>query len=189
MTKSTATQLERKMDHPCSETENGGALAERISISNLARSYTGMLGRGSFMEVATSIVDPKNLQTKSGLQEEEILVAAHNSFAEFVHLMRPRDPLEKLTLEQLMLHHARVVRLSQQACRQSDPEPAKLFHDACDGASGSFRRLLTAFNENRRPRQQAAIAIDQANVANQQVVQNVTPNQEENRRTNKDPKK
>jgi hypothetical protein len=171
MTKSTATQLERKMDRPSSETENGGALAERISISKLARSYTGMLGRGSFMEVATSIVDPKNLQTKSGLQEEEILRAAHDSFAEFVYLMRPRDPLEKLTLEQLMLHHARVVRLSQEARRQSVPKLAKLFHEACDGASGAFRRLMIAFNENRKPpRQQAAIAIDQANVANQQVV-------------------
>ena len=188
ITKCTATQLERKMPSTSSETENGGALADRNWNSKLAQSYTGMLSRGSFMEIATGIVDPKNLQAKTGLQEDEILVAAHNSFAEFVHLMRPRDPLEKVTLEQLMLHHARVVRLSQQACRQTDPEPAKLFHEACDGASGSFRRLVSAFNENRRPRQKAAIAIDQANVANQQVVQNVTPHQGKKRQTNKDSK-
>jgi len=84
MTKSTATQLERKMPPTSSETQNGGALAERNWNSKLAQSYTGMLSRGSFMEIAASIVDPKNLQTKSGLQEEEILVAAHNSIAEFV---------------------------------------------------------------------------------------------------------
>lgn len=115
-----------------------------------------------------------------------VLAAARDSIAEFVHKMRPRDPLEKITLEQLIVNHARVLRLSQQACSQTDPEPAKLFHEACDGASGSFRRLMTAFNENRRPQQKAAIAIDQANVANQQVVQNLKPHRRKKRQTNKD---
>jgi len=190
ITKCTATQLERNLHPNSSGTENRGALATRDTISKLGQSYAAMLGVASYFVVAGGIVDPKIVQDDLGLQEKEVLAAARDSVAEFVHKMRPRDPLEKITLEQLIVNHARVLRLSQQACNQTDPESAKLFHEACDGASGSFRRLTTAFNENRKPpRQKASIAIDQANVANQQVVQNVTPNQEENRQTNKDPKK
>ena len=190
LTKSITPRLERKLDPNSSGTEERGALATRDTISKLGQSYAAMLGVASYFVVAAGIVDPKTLQNDVGLNHDEVLAAAHDSVAEFVHKMRPRDPLEKITLEQLIVNHARVLRLSQQACGQTDPESAKLFHEACDGASGSFRRLTTAFNENRKPpRQKASIAIDQANVANQQVVQNVTPSQEENRRTNKDPKK
>jgi hypothetical protein len=183
-------QLDRAMDRENSRTSIGGSLAERNKVSRVARCYTETLGLASYMEAAARILDRKTLQTYSGLNDDEFLAALHDSHAEFIHQMQPRDPLEKLTLDQLMLHHVRVLRLSQQACQQSKPELFKMLNEACDGASGAFRRLMTAFDERRRPpRQQAAIAIDQANVANQQVVQNVTPRQEEICRTNKDPKK
>jgi hypothetical protein len=189
LTKSMKPQLERAMDQKNAGTSIDASLAERDGISSLARSYAGMLAFVSYSVAAAKIADPKALQATLGLEEKEFLAATHDSFAEFAWRMKPRDPLEKLTLEQLMLHHARVLRLSIQACEQSDPERIKLLHEACDGASGAYRRLMTAFNENRRPpRQPAAIAIDQANVANQQIVQNVTPHPGKKRQTNKDSK-
>ncbi len=186
MTNGVTPRLEHAKDRGSSGTSIGGSLAERNRVSNLTQTYTETLGVVSYFAAALGILDPKTLQANLGLQEKEFFAALSDSHAEFVHQMQPRDLLEKLALEQLMLHHARVLRLSQQACCQSDPEPAKLLHEACDGASGSFRRLMTAINENRRPRQKAAIAIDQANVANQQVVQNVTPDPGKKRQTNKD---
>ena len=187
MTKGMAPRLERAMDRECSGTNIGGSLAARNRNLSVARSYPRMLGLASYIEAAARILDPKTLQANLGLKDDEFLAAVHDSHAEFFHQMRPRDLLENLTLELLVVNHARALRLSQQACRQSDPKPAKLLHEACDGASGAFRRLMTAFYENRRPpRQRAAIAIDQANVANQQVVQNVKPHPGKKRQTNKD---
>jgi hypothetical protein len=189
LTKGMKPQLERALDEKNSGTNIGGSLAERNGISNVARSYTGMLALVSYSAAALRIVDPKTAEAKLGLQENEFVAAVRDNFTEFVWRMKPRDPLEKLTLEQLMSHHVRVLRLTQQACGESDPALIRMLHEACDGASGAYRRLMTAFREDRRPhRQKAAIAIDQANVANQQIVQNVTPHQEKKLQTNKDSK-
>jgi hypothetical protein len=54
----------------------------------------------------------------------------------------------------------------------------QVVHDACDRAANTFRRQMLTLAEYRRPAQPGSfLAIRQANVANQQVVQNVeSPN-------------
>jgi hypothetical protein len=99
------------------------------------------------------------------LGDDEIAVVLHYAFAGFLSSMAPRDALEKLTLEQLLLNHLRVLQLSQQACAQSSPEMIKILNECTDRASGAFRRLMTAFSEYRKPRPQPIVAI-----ANQQLV-------------------
>lgn len=144
-------------------------------VQQLARSFTGILGESASFSTAFKIAHPDTIGAIFGLDKDATSLGMHDAFAEFVREMAPRDPLEKLALEQLLLNHIRVLRLSQQASSGSSPEMIKILNEAADHASGSFRRLMVAFGEYRKkPSQQSIVAIAQANVAHQQqIVQHV----------------
>lgn len=75
---------------------------------------------------------------------------------------------------QALWAHARVARLSAMANRQDGRENLRVINDACDRASDTFRKLMLAMAEYRRPPRPAGVhvtAFGQANVAQQQVVQ------------------
>jgi hypothetical protein len=74
---------------------------------------------------------------------------------------------------QLVLTHARVLHLSDLANRQQGMEQIRTVHEYTDRASNTFRRLMLTLAEYRRPPSATSFtAIRQANIANQQVVQN-----------------
>lgn len=147
--------------------------AEREGMENLAQSFTGLLGACASGASANRILDIDAFGCAFGLDKDATSAGVHDAFDGFVKGMKPRDPLEKLALEQLLLNHLRTLALSQQACAQTGPEMIEVLNGAADRASGAFRRLMIAFGEYRKPRSQSIVAIGQANVASQQIVQNV----------------
>jgi hypothetical protein len=87
--------------------------------------------------------------------------------------VQPRDAVEEMLLVELAWTHARLAALSAMAVQQTQTVNLKVINEACDRAANTFRRLMLALTDYRRPRQVPAfVAIKQANLANQQVVQN-----------------
>jgi hypothetical protein len=79
-----------------------------------------------------------------------------------------------MLLVQMAWTHARLARLSAIAHEQERRANVQVVHDACDRAANTFRRQMLTLAEYRRPAQPGSfVAIKQANLANQQVVQNV----------------
>ena len=89
--------------------------------------------------------------------------------------MDPRDPLEELLIVQCLWTHARVAHLTNLASRQTTAEGSKRLNDSACKASNTLRRHMLALAEYRRPPRagDTFTAIKQANIAQQQVVQNV----------------
>jgi hypothetical protein len=88
--------------------------------------------------------------------------------------VRPGDAIEEMLVVQMAWLHARVAKLSLLAMDQTQTNNVRVVNDACDRAANTFRRMMLALAAYRRPPQAAGfVAIRQANVANQQVVQNV----------------
>jgi hypothetical protein len=88
--------------------------------------------------------------------------------------VQPRDAIEEMLMLQMAWTHARLAYLSAIASQQTETKNVQVLNDACDRAANTFRRMMLALAEYRRPpRTDAFVAIKQANVANQQVVQNV----------------
>ena len=88
--------------------------------------------------------------------------------------VQPRDALEEMLVVQMAWTHARLARLSAIAHNQEQRGAVQVVNDACDRAANTFRRQMLALAAYRQPSQPGSfVAIRQANVANQQVVQNV----------------
>ncbi len=103
--------------------------------------------------------------------------------AETIKAVSPRDPLERMLVQQLMWCHQRIARLSLKACNQSDLEPIKVINELTDQAMNSYRRLMLALREYRAPHRQ--VNIKQLNQAEQQnIVQVETPNSNKGNATN-----
>jgi hypothetical protein len=85
----------------------------------------------------------------------------------------PRDPVEELLLSQMIQTHARLMYLNAFAQQQKHIKWAAMMHEAADRAANTFRRQMLALAEYRRPpRPKSFTAIGQANIAQQQIVQN-----------------
>jgi hypothetical protein len=87
---------------------------------------------------------------------------------------KPRDPAERMLVAQMVHTHARFLNLTTMATQQQNLKWAAMMHEAADRASNVFRRQMLALAEYRRPPRPAKqfTSIGQANIANQQVVQN-----------------
>lgn len=98
-----------------------------------------------------------------------------------VEKMAPRDPVEEMLVSQLMLIHGRVVRLSHLAQQQLDYDQIRNINELADRASNTYRKLALALAEYRRPAKGSSVTeIQQANIANQQVVMNGCTHEPEN---------
>lgn len=88
--------------------------------------------------------------------------------------MAPRDPVEEMLVAQLLLTHSRVLHLTDIANHQTGLQQVRTIHEYADRASNTYRRLMLALAEYRRPPRtgDTFTAIKQANIAGQQVVQN-----------------
>lgn len=94
---------------------------------------------------------------------------------DLVARLNPRDPLEEMLVEQCLWAHGRVRHLSALANQQTNVDASRQVNDSADKASNTFRRLMLALREYRQPPRSGDqfTAIKQANIANQQVVQNL----------------
>ncbi len=88
--------------------------------------------------------------------------------------LEPRDPLEEMLIIQAIVTHARAMHLNHTATRQERPITLQTVNEYADRASNTYRRLMLALAEYRRPPRPPAnfTAIGQANLAQQQVVMN-----------------
>ncbi len=70
--------------------------------------------------------------------------------------------------------HARAARLSQLMADSSDINHTRTLSEAADRASNTFRRLMTALDEHRRPSAKTSrpTTFAQTNIAGQQIIQN-----------------
>lgn len=93
--------------------------------------------------------------------------------ADTLKTMQPRDPLEQMLIMQAIWAHARVARLSAVANQQQGMQQIRIVNDAADRAANTFRKLMQALADYRRPPKAESVTIvKQANLANQQVVNN-----------------
>lgn len=88
--------------------------------------------------------------------------------------MAPRDAAEEMLIAQLLFAHARVMRLTEMANRQTGVDAMRVVHEYADRASNTYRRLMLALAEYRRPPRagDTFAVVKQANIAGQQVIQN-----------------
>lgn len=87
--------------------------------------------------------------------------------------MKPRDPIERMLVTQLLWTHARIAYLSWQASCLKHADYIAVLNHAVDGAMNAFRRHTAALAEYRRPAKQTGqiTSIRQANIAQNQIVQ------------------
>ena len=88
--------------------------------------------------------------------------------------MAPRDPMEEMLIAQALAAHARVMHLTSLANSQERLESIRTVHEYADRATNTYRRLMLALAEYRKPPRagDSFTAIRQANIAGQQVVMN-----------------
>jgi hypothetical protein len=104
----------------------------------------------------------------------ELLEAAAPAVLAFQERMCPTDALEELALSQALITHARAAWLATLATKQTDAQSVAIVNEAADRASGTFARLMRAIREHRKPTNPTTtVSIGQANVAGEQVVQNM----------------
>ena len=96
--------------------------------------------------------------------------------------MAPRDPMEEMLIAQALAAHARVMHLTTLANSQERLENIRTVHEYADRATNTFRRLMLALAEYRKPPKagDSFTAIKQANIAGQQVVMNSENSPKEN---------
>jgi hypothetical protein len=131
--------------------------------------------KDAFLNVVGGSVLSAQLKPFVTAASEEEAARSAELFVEAVReSVQPRDALEEMLVVQMAWAHARLARLSAIAHNQEQRGNVQVVHDACDRAANTFRRQMLALAEYRRPAQPGSfVAIRQANVANQQVVQNV----------------
>ena len=88
--------------------------------------------------------------------------------------MAPKDPAEEMLVSQLLYAHTLVMRLTEMANRQTSVEGITAVHEYADRASNTYRRLMLALAEYRRPARSGDTfaVVKQTNIAGQQVIQN-----------------
>ncbi|MDX9912004.1 MAG: hypothetical protein RBS39_09245 [Phycisphaerales bacterium] len=88
--------------------------------------------------------------------------------------MAPRDPAEEMLIAQMLFAHARVMRLTALANQQTGLDAIRVVNEYADRASNTYRRLMLALAEYRRPPRSGDTfaVVKQANIAGQQVIQN-----------------
>ncbi len=104
----------------------------------------------------------------------DIPLTAHQLIDWLMREMAPRDALEEMLAVQALLAHVRVLHLTRLSGTQTEIKAIQTVNEYADRASNTFRKLMLALPEYRRPPRSgdSFTAIKQANIANQQVVQN-----------------
>jgi len=93
---------------------------------------------------------------------------------DMIERMAPRDPVEEALVVEMLMAHVRVLHLTYLANQQTDLDALRITNEYADRASNTYRRLVKAFDEHRRPPRSGSsfTAVQQANIAGHQVVVN-----------------
>ena len=163
-----------------SPTEPGAQKLARRSSGRLQTAPPSSLSEDSIRRVL-ELTHPEAL---GGLTYSELAKAtsvsttlqetAVGGAANFTVRMGAKDPLESLAATQALLAHARVTHLSNLLVQQTEAAALAVISEAAERAAGTFARLMRAIAEYRRPTSSSAtVSIGQANLARQQVIQNI----------------
>jgi hypothetical protein len=148
-------------------------VAERQAVRD---AFVNLVGAHVFSAQMHGLVSEND--AKVALKTAEIFIAAIRES------VQPRDAIEEMLVVQMAWTHARLARLSAIAQDQQQRRNVQVVHDACDRAANTFRRQMLTLADYRRPAQPSNfVAIAQANLANQQVVQNVEGANRQNENT------
>lgn len=114
------------------------------------------------------------IRLESMFAEHDLGPSAMLYAADLMERMAPRDPAEEMLVVQMLMAHTRVIRLTDLANRQTELDQLRTINDYADRASNTYRRLMLALAEYRKPPRagDTITAIQQANIAGQQVVMN-----------------
>jgi hypothetical protein len=122
-------------------------------------------------------VSPLNISLPGGKSDSAMTRAYANSYLrDTLKRMNAADPAEEMLVTQMVLAHARLLKLSRMA-NQETFKGIRAIAEACDSASNTYRRLLLALTEYRHPRRNAATinSVRQTNIADKQVIQQQAP--------------
>lgn len=86
----------------------------------------------------------------------------------------PQDPMEEMLISQMLLAHLRSLHMTFLSGGSQHTEDIGALAQHAERASNTYRRLMLALAEYRRPAHRSFTAIAQANVAQQQIVANGT---------------
>jgi hypothetical protein len=112
--------------------------------------------------------------TETMFMPEALRDASWHAPVQFQQQMHAKDALERLAHSQILMAHARTAWLTRLATRQTDVNALAIILEACDRASSTFVKLMRATSEYHQPKSPSTnVSIGQANVAHQQIVQNV----------------
>jgi hypothetical protein len=154
---------EHSVENPAQlETDNSGKDRTDFLAVCVKRFHPDLLGDLAYFRLAESM----------GLKGEH-LDAAYSAPLYFQKEMRPKDGLERLALTQLVLAEGRAAWLTKLATMQTNAKSLNAVLAACERATGTYVRLMRALSDYRQPMKGANISIGQANVAGQQLVQNI----------------
>ena len=104
----------------------------------------------------------------------ELLEAAGLGAIGFQDQIQSKDGLERLAISQVLVTHGRVMWLSKLLTEQTSTKAITAISASIDSALSTFVRLMRAIDEYRRPRAaNTTVSIGQANVASNQLVQNI----------------
>lgn len=145
--------------------------SKAIELGDKARQttkqYISWLGGVVYADALSNRLAPK-------LYDKAWVIGAIGHVRSVMEGLNPRDPAEEMLAAQLALTHSRILHLTSLANQQKDVESIRVINEYIDRACNTYRRLMLALAEYRRPPRQgdAFTAIRQMNLAGQQVVQN-----------------
>lgn len=85
-----------------------------------------------------------------------------------------RDPVERMLFEQLLWMHGRISFLHHQCCIEANAKVMEIAQAGFNQMVAAARRHAMALAEYRDPKRRSFTSVKQANIAQQQVVANVT---------------
>ena len=155
-----ANQLARRSPEPCQTLSTGMLRKDGLSGDKLPPEFPGT---AAYLLIAEKMsLGP------------ELLEAAGLGAISFQEHMQSKDGLERLAISRLLVTHGRVMWLSKLLTEQTSTKAITAISASIDSALSTFVRLMRAIDEYRRPRgPNTSVSIQQANVASNQLVQNI----------------
>ncbi|MBL4699424.1 MAG: hypothetical protein JKX70_11390 [Phycisphaerales bacterium] len=142
------------------------------------------IGKQVHIDIMTSAVHNSGISNRIGKMIVGIdLGQTSDGFIEHVFDgMNPKDPAEEMLVSQMVLAHTRAMHLADMAMSQTNLDQIRIINEYADKAANTYRRLMLALDEYRRPRRggDTYTQIQQANIANQQIVDNREISNEKN---------
>ena len=134
------------------------------------------IGRLIHIELMTSAVQSFGLaqRLKHAVNGVDLTQTSVGFTKHVLEGLEPRDPAEEMLIAQLILAYTRSLHLADLAFQQTQPDQIRILNEYADKAANNYRRLYVALLDGRKGNRAGNVyaQIHQANIANQQVVNN-----------------